>query len=258
MEFLNKIDSKRSLFWASLLLSVFIIYPNIINLYWDIQHWKELNIILQGFVIWVFRYVVFALLCWILLNLNIYKMPEAKLSVRFFKNIAITAIAYAIYVLVSFLLCVHADCFTSNLLFQFFVACLLCTTIGHVYSLNRERSKKEKEIELLRIENLQSRCDALANQINPHFFFNSLNGLTALVRGDDKEKTLEYISKLSSVFRYILQSDKKGLVTLAEELGFVESYSYLHQIRYGDKLTFVIDVPKEKGTWNCLSYRFCL
>jgi LytS/YehU family sensor histidine kinase len=105
--------------------------------------------------------------------------------------------------------------------------------------------KKEQEIEQLKIKNLQSRCDALANQINPHFFFNSLNGLTALIRKKDDEKTLVYVNKLSDVFRYILQSDKKGLVRLEDELAFVQAFRYMMEVRFANKLVFDIDVKRE-------------
>ena len=107
----------------------------------------------------------------------------------------------------------------------------------------------EREIERLKTENLQSRCEALANQINPHFFFNSLNGLSALVRSNRKQQTLKYINELSGVFRYILQSDKKGLVSLSEELKFLDSFRYLQEIRYADKLSFDINVPDEAKSY---------
>ena len=102
------------------------------------------------------------------------------------------------------------------------------------------------EIGRLRSENLQSRCDALANQINPHFFFNSLNSLAALVRRGDERVTLDFIDKLSDVFRYILQSDKKGLVSLEEELEFVDAFKYMMEVRFANKIRFVIEVPQEE------------
>jgi LytS/YehU family sensor histidine kinase len=82
--------------------------------------------------------------------------------------------------------------------------------------------------------------------VNPHFFFNSLNSITALVREEKKTQTLEYIGKLSGVFRYILQSDKKGLVCLREELDFLEAMRYMFEVRYANKLRFLINVPEEK------------
>jgi LytS/YehU family sensor histidine kinase len=109
-----------------------------------------------------------------------------------------------------------------------------------------EQKNKELEISQLKTENLQSRYNALSSQVNPHFFFNSLNSITALVREEKKAQTLEYIHKLSGVFRYILQSDKKGLVCLKEELDFLEALRYMFEVRYANKLSFLIHVPEEK------------
>jgi LytS/YehU family sensor histidine kinase len=140
----------------------------------------------------------------------------------------------------------HIDCFTGILLFQFVVTCLLCTLTGHVFTMYNEQKNRELEIEQLKTENLQSRYNALSSQINPHFFFNSLNSITALVREEKKTQTLEYIRKLSGVFRYILQSDRKGLVCLKEELDFLEAMRYMFEVRYANKLTFSINIPDEK------------
>ena len=59
------------------------------------------------------------------------------------------------------------------------------------------------------------------------------------------ENALEYVDKLSDVFRYILQSDKKGLVTLDEELEFVKSFLYMMEIRFANKLIFRINVSED-------------
>ena len=96
------------------------------------------------------------------------------------------------------------------------------------------------EYEKLKTEKLQTSYNALMGQINPHFFFNSLNGLNALIRNGEKEQTLTYLDELSNVFRYILQSNKKEMVTLAEELQFVKAYTYLLSVRYEGKLFFSI------------------
>lgn len=98
------------------------------------------------------------------------------------------------------------------------------------------------EYEQLKTRSLQSSYNALMGQVNPHFFFNSLNGLSSLIRNDEKDRTLVYIDKLSNVFRYILQSNKKELVQLGEELEFVRAYIYMLEIRYEGKLFFSIQV----------------
>lgn len=101
---------------------------------------------------------------------------------------------------------------------------------------------KKQEIKLayekIKVEKLQNSYNALMGQINPHFFFNSLNGLHALVRTGEQKKTLEYLEGLSNVFRYILQSNHKTLVTLDEELNFIYAYTYLLSVRYENRLFF--------------------
>ena len=105
------------------------------------------------------------------------------------------------------------------------------------------------ENERLRTERWQSSYNALMGQINPHFFFNSLNGLNTLIQSGERQQTLHYLDELSNVFRYILQSNRKGLVTLAEELQFVKAYTYLLGVRYEGKLFFSIQVDTPYLLW---------
>lgn len=82
-------------------------------------------------------------------------------------------------------------------------------------------------------ENIRIRFEALKNQLDPHFLFNSLNTLNGLI-GIDDERAHEYVDHLSSVFRYTLEN--KNIRTLDEEIAFVDSYVTLLKIRYGDNL----------------------
>ena len=246
MKLLQNRISNRTLIIASLVLSAFVIYPKIINLPWDLPSIPDQSGKIDYIVFFIYRYLFFCVMIWLLLSLNFFREKTLAFSRRLLKTFLVTAIAYLIYIIISFAISKHVDCFTGLLLFQFAVACLLCSFIGHFYAMYSDQLRKENEIEKLKTENLQSRCDALTNQINPHFFFNSLNGLTTLVRGNKKAETLEYINKLSEVFRYTLQSEKKGLVPLSEELKFLDSFGYLQEVRYADKFSFKIDVPEEK------------
>jgi LytS/YehU family sensor histidine kinase len=101
------------------------------------------------------------------------------------------------------------------------------------------------ENEQLKSENLTTRYDMLVSQINPHFFFNSLNSLSTLVRENDTKKALTYIDQLSYTFRYILQNSQNMIVPLKEELDFMDAYSYQFKIRYADKIFFDINIDKE-------------
>jgi sensor histidine kinase YesM len=231
---------------VSFIAGAFIIYPRIIDLPWELPRFTSRGESFEHILFFIYRYLFFCVLTWILLSVNIRRHQTSVFTKRLLKTFLITAIAYIIYLFISKAISKHDDCFTGLLLFQFVVACLLCSFTGHIFALYSEQREHEREIEQLKTENLQSRCEALANQINPHFFFNSLNGLSALVRNGRKEQTLKYIHELSGVFRYILQSEKKGLVPLSEELSFLDSFRYLQEIRYADKLSFTIHVPGEK------------
>lgn len=114
---------------------------------------------------------------------------------------------------------------------------------GLIYKLYVNKTEAEKSLEKLKSESLESRLTALSNQINPHFFFNSLNSLHSLVLENKKEDSLAYISNLSGVFRYIMRSDSKNMVTLKEELAFLDEYKSMLEVRYGDRLRFEIRIP---------------
>ena len=72
------------------------------------------------------------------------------------------------------------------------------------------KQQMKLEYEQLKTEKLQNSYNALMGQINPHFFFNSLNGLNALIQSGEKQQTLAYLDELSNVFRYILQATRKS------------------------------------------------
>lgn len=243
---MNLLDkySPYKLLLISMVSAVFIVYPNIACLPWELGFLAG-NERTEHLWFFVFRYLFFTILIFFLVKVNLRRINTLSFQKRFGYNFLVSLGAYIIYVGISLSCCTKHDCFGSILLFQFFVVCILCALLGHISLLYSVQRKKEQEIESLRIENLQSRCDALANQINPHFFFNSLNGLTSLIRKKNDENTLTYVNKLSDVFRYILQSDKKGLVTLEEELEFVQSFRYMMEVRFANKLQFNIDVAKE-------------
>ncbi|WP_345249543.1 sensor histidine kinase [Nibrella saemangeumensis] len=88
----------------------------------------------------------------------------------------------------------------------------------------------EKE-ELLKAQ-WQSRFNALKSQVNPHFLFNSLNALSALIQ-ESPNRASVFVDELSTVYRYLLQANDQELVPLSTELTFIDSYVHLLQTRYG-------------------------
>ena len=94
----------------------------------------------------------------------------------------------------------------------------------------------EKNEELKR-ENLLAKYEALKNQVNPHFLFNNLNTLIGMVE-QKHELTSDFIKKLSNIYRYVLEQTDKELVSLKEEMKFVEDYIFLSKMRFGKGLIF--------------------
>jgi len=237
--------SPYKLLLVSLISSVFFIYPNITMFSMEREYLGEEKQTVH-LLYFIFRYLYFSAFIWILLRHNILKLKINSVSRRWGHSFIITFVAYLVYVGFSITLSPKHEWLSSIMLFQFLIMFIYCTLLGHVIHLYSDQRQKEQEIEHLKLENLQSRYDALTQQINPHFFFNSLTGLTSLIRKKNEENTLAYVSKLSDVFRYILQSDKKVLVTLGEELEFVRAFSYMMEVRFANKLGYNIEVPAEK------------
>ena len=122
---------------------------------------------------------------------------------------------------------------------------------SRIYTLLYREQQISLENEMLRNENLTTKYNMLASQINPHFLFNSLSSLSMLVRDKDEERALNYIDQLSYTFRYLSQnSTNSNFTALREEIKFAEAYSYLFKIRYADKIKFEFDIEE-----SCTSFR---
>ena len=237
--------SPYKLIAVSLISAIFFIYPNITIFSMEREYLGEEKQTVH-LLYFIFRYLYFSAFIWILLRHNILKIKTNSVKKRWGQSFLITFAVYLAYVGLSLTLSPKHEWLSSIMLFQFLIMFIYCTLLGHVFHLYSDQRQKEQEIEHLKLENLQSRYDALTQQINPHFFFNSLNGLTSLIRKKNEENTLAYVSKLSDVFRYILQSDKKVMVTLGEELEFVRAFSYMMEVRFANKLGYNIEVPEDK------------
>lgn len=98
--------------------------------------------------------------------------------------------------------------------------------------------------ETLAKENIRSQFEALKSQLDPHFLFNSLNTLAALI-DDENEPAQTYLEQLSDVYRYVLVSQQQETVPLHEELAFVDSYVYLNKTRFRDNLIVRNELPQE-------------
>lgn len=116
------------------------------------------------------------------------------------------------------------------------LAGVICDVIGiamteGIYSYHQWRETR-LEAEQLSKEKLQTQLNVLLQQINPHFLFNSLNALSALIN-ENPAAAQKYLSDLSKVYRYLLRTNENELTTLSNELSFIDSYFHLLQTRFG-------------------------
>ena len=103
-----------------------------------------------------------------------------------------------------------------------------------VFYMNRTK-KAQLEAEQFKKISVEAQFEALRNQINPHFLFNSFNVLSSLVY-KDADTSAKFIGQLSLVYRYLLYSQEKKVVALRDEMEFIRAYLYLLEIRFGDNL----------------------
>ena len=90
---------------------------------------------------------------------------------------------------------------------------------------------------------VQAQLDALRNQAQPHFFFNTLNTLRDIIDQNTKEEAKEFVNRLSEVYRFILESGNSNLISLRDELRFSKAYLHIQKERFGDNLQVQRDLP---------------
>ncbi len=110
-----------------------------------------------------------------------------------------------------------------------------------VYFYNRYQQSKIKEQKVI-AGTASAKFDALKNQLDPHFLFNSLNVLTSLIE-ENPENAQKFTTSLSKVYRYVLEQKNKELVSVDEELEFAKTYMSLLKMRFEDSIIF--DIPEK-------------
>ena len=108
------------------------------------------------------------------------------------------------------------------------------------YSKHRQENRVQEQKIIARTASAQ--FDALKNQLDPHFLFNSLNVLTSLI-DEDPRQAQRFTTSLSKVYRYVLEQKSKELVPVDEEFAFARTYVELLKMRFEDSLTF--DIPEK-------------
>ncbi|GAB3335760.1 hypothetical protein GCM10027299_45070 [Larkinella ripae] len=127
-----------------------------------------------------------------------------------------------------------------GMLFTTVIAAIVVITYESIHSFDHWQESR-REIDTLSKAQLKAELVILRQQVNPHFLFNSLNSLTALISENPQQAEL-FAEELSSVYRYLLRSNENPLTPLANELDFLQSYYHLLKTRHGDSLKLVTHI----------------
>lgn len=140
------------------------------------------------------------------------------------------------------------DEFIANERAIYYAISLLITIVVSVFfhAVYFYRSLQEKKVKEHKIiaGTASAKFDALKNQLDPHFLFNSLNVLTSLIE-EDPDQAQKFTTSLSKVYRYVLEQKNKDLVTVDEELQFAKTYVRLLKMRFEDSIIF--DIPEQSS-----------
>jgi len=176
------------------------------------------------------------------------RYPWKNSSVLRFIYEALSCIIIAVLIGAAITIAAHIPFPYDDLLFNIINNALITVIINIIIitALEAVRYFGQHEAEQLRAEklereNAQIRLEVLKNQLNPHFLFNSLNVLSALIQKDTAKSQL-FIDEFSSIYRYILEVIDKPVVELRDEISFAKSYLLLQQIRFEDAVKYEINI----------------
>lgn len=171
-----------------------------------------------------------------------------RIFIQFWFSVAMAVVISLMFTLFANMLTPYAENLKGviiNNMLIFVVVNVLLMTILEAWIFYIESRQAKQVAENLQEELTQIKFEVLKSQINPHFMFNSLNVLSGLINKDTAKAQL-FIDEFSHIYRYVLETIEQPVTTLGKELGFMRSYIFLQQIRYGSDLTFSVNVPADK------------
>lgn len=176
--------------------------------------------------------------------------PLKRLIVQFLATIVFCLVIIAITIVLTGLFMhqqLTSSFFLENGLFMMKIAfsfIFLGSLISNAILFFKNWKEAAVQQEKLKREQLALQYETLKSQVNPHFLFNNLNTLTSLI-ASYPDKAIDFVKKLSEVYRYVLDQKDTELVDMDTELKFVESYVFLQQIRFGANLNVQVDIPQK-------------
>lgn len=203
---------------------------------WDYDTWQDA----------LFERISYVLLNFITLYVLVYILLAKFLPEKRFIPFFISALLF-LFVMGCFTM--QSICLTYNCvnnpwsLYSIFQGALIrVEDIGLLAAFIGGKKIYDAQMRFIKLEKArqESELQSLKNQIDPHFLFNNLNTVDALI-DSDPELAKTYLNKLAQLYRYLIGNKDLDVVPIEEELDFARNYSYLINCRFGDLFQFVFE-----------------
>ena len=202
-------------FFDNSIVLILLIVLSIFSQYLNRRFFKKWDMLLRWVVIGVIIVITSAMAA-VIVELDLPMHFNLPLETRYFEELTVIALIVNV--------CINIIVFVT----------------GYVMSARRSMENERSKANMAQFQYMK-----LKQQINPHFLFNSLNVLDALVSDGRNQDASAYIQKLSGMYRYMLNNDNRTLVKLGDELEYTRMYIDLMKIRFEDGLNVEIDVPDD-------------
>lgn len=220
--------------------------------------WDELSTIpvIRSEIAFAFLYILLVFLTFPIISSKLGSGSRFKMNPSLWKSaMEVLAVIFTNIILLSifnylpvYLLYPEIDPQPANLRMGYLVTCILA--LFYYFFVEREKSKKRLQEGMLHSAklqkaNFQAQLETLKLQVNPHFLFNSLNVLGSLIN-QNENRAVEFTRRLSLLYRSLLKHGEDQLINLQKELKVAEAYIYLLETRFGDAVTFSMEINDDK------------
>ncbi len=184
----------------------------------------------------------FALYFYLQIYLTKKRAKQKDLVALAWQSLLLTGLFYSIYMTVVYFIFpehIHILWFPSLWYGIFIFYSIIAVAYGFIYAwIRTEKDKKQLEI-----VNKQAELNLLRAQLHPHFLFNTMNNLLAMVDQEHNPKLAKSIDTLSSLLRYVVYENQQAKVTVAKEIQFIQDFAALHLLRFEEgEIDFKLNV----------------
>jgi two-component system, LytTR family, sensor kinase len=211
--------------------------------------WKSLSIDIAVHLFFIFSASV-------LLEWRIRNYPTKVLSTLHATLLAFLS-AFLLFVIADLLLCtvifndpVYLDHIDNTEAIRFIITWLCLGWVAHITVLRKHQDDNRKETALHQhavISLREAELFRLRQQLQPHFLYNSLNSINALIQ-IDPENAQEMVGRLSDFLRLSVKRDMTEFISIQNELNYIESYLAIESVRFGNRLK--IEIEKTGENWE--------